>query len=33
VDTSEVTGSGYRFRYPSYREGLPATLAEIGAAK
>ncbi|MBL0888497.1 NAD(P)H-binding protein [Myceligenerans sp. I2] len=29
-DTSALTATGFNFRYPSYREGLPPTLAALG---
>jgi nucleoside-diphosphate-sugar epimerase len=31
TDNSALTASGFKFRYPSPREGLPPTLAELGA--
>jgi nucleoside-diphosphate-sugar epimerase len=30
ADPSALLATGFRFRYPSYREGVPATLAHLG---
>jgi len=31
ADNSALVDTGFEFRYPSHREGVPATLAELGA--
>jgi hypothetical protein len=33
VDNSALRETGFDFTYPSPREGVPATLAELGEAK
>jgi len=30
VDSTDLRASGFEFKYPTYREGLPATLAALG---